>query len=174
MCKNVAYFSRPICCRFQPHFHQNSTTFYQPIPTTFCHQKWQNPPQKNATPPRKKKLQNVPRKVLILDDRGDLLRYILGIDHNHLLRACSGLPLESQAAAAKALRPRCKWRRNMYFAHNALLRNLSPRTLEQIRRLEADLVSTRSRIVCSLLAPMFSVVSFHPDATEPSPQSPPW
>jgi len=63
---------------FQPHFHHNSTTFTSQF-TTFLH-------TKNGKTPAKTPLHHVEKitkctaKVLILDDRGDLLPYILGID----------------------------------------------------------------------------------------------
>jgi hypothetical protein len=54
--KDWHFLAAPICWCLQPHFHHNSTTFYQPIHHVLHTKKNGKTPCKNATPPQQKKI----------------------------------------------------------------------------------------------------------------------
>ena len=90
--KKVAAVRRRKRTTQKPRFHHNVTTIHQHLTTRF-RQEIANPPAKTPFRQPAKKLQNIPRKILILHNRSHLLPHILRVHHNYLLHPIRRLPL---------------------------------------------------------------------------------
>ena len=79
-------------------------------------------------------------QVLVLDDRGDLLAHVLGVDDDDLLDACGGLALDDGQGRRGYLRLGGERRGDVHLADDAFFGDLGARALEEVGGLEADLV----------------------------------